>query len=73
MKSCRIAVGGARRLHRAIRETEEASALWRELQDRYEPELSRAGILTRVILRWRMEREFRRKLAAQFPSQAALY
>lgn len=58
---------------RALRDPELRAELERavaEIEARYAPLLERAGLLRRLVLRWRMRREVQRELELRAPRDA---
>ena len=72
MKPHIVSDGAAR-----LRSSPEFQARLRELREsihaRYSAELSQAGLLQRVLLRWRIAAEFRRERRKIEPSPGSLY
>lgn len=68
-----IVADGAARLRRSPEYKARRRELQASIQARHADELSQAGVLRRLVIRWRMAAEFRRERRALEPSRGSLY
>jgi hypothetical protein len=66
-------VNGEENMRKSPEFQERLRALRQSVRARHEHELANAGFFRRILLRWQIEREYRRELQKIVPSPYTLY